>query len=288
MSQTCNILATLSLDLAMDSKAFFLNFVARAVTTNKHGHYMSQNMGKVIAAAFFLSGGFVFTSSAFAAEPECVVVVDRQLKDVNKGIEKLREKVKSGSPRSVIDRDMMRFDSSVAGLKANLESCKTENPSADLSQFDQKVAKSVSEYEALKAGETKTKQLQAAKKSWMDVNKYKSYLQKFPSSQPSKLDHSAAFIFSREEVLEAQSDASADEPLKNALVDFVTLLTSEVTKKNFKSTIDDTVGQLDKKGAKTDLEAIIKDLTHMQTVFAPNDPNLSALVLEANDGLKGL
>ncbi len=30
------------------------------------------------------------------------------------------------------------------------------------------------------------------------------------------------------------------------------------------------------------------DLTHMQTVFAPNDPNLSALVSEANDGLKGL
>ena len=39
--------------------------------------------------------------------------------------------------------------------------------------------------------------------------------------------------------------------------------------------------------AKAALEGLIKDLKHLQDVFAPKDPNLSALISEAQNALKG-
>ena len=230
---------------------------------------------------FSYSTNSTFSSKTFYNEPECVTVLNRNISRAEEGIKKLQALKNSDTPRSVFSRDMMRFNSTVSGLQNSLSSCKAENTEYNFSSIDLKVSKIEADYKALQEIEQTENEAIKQKKTWIDVNKYTTFLRSFPSSHPGKLDMNASFIFTRAEVEYYSSDQSDDGAIKSSLEKFIIILNSENTQKAFLSTIEDMRNQLDKETALSELNFLIRDIEHMVSVFSPNNTSLTEVIAEA-------
>lgn len=214
-------------------------------------------------------------------EPECVLVLNRNILKTEKGIEKLTALLNTDTPASAINRDLQRFKSTIAGLDQSIEICKSANPDFDFSALDDKVLKIKSDFKLLQDANNANADAETKQKTWIDVNKYSIFIFSFPTSHPPTLDMTASWIFTREEVVFYLSDQSDDTQLKNNLRKFKIILNSESTKKAFLTTISDMKGQVDKAKSVVELKNLIHDVEHLTAVFLPGSRGLLQVINSA-------
>ena len=213
-------------------------------------------------------------------DPECVTITKRNVSKVEETVKNIATKQKSDIPISALQRELMRLKNTITGLENSIQSCKDANPNYNFNTIDANVSKLIAEFEALQSN--LLSDTVAAKKTWVDVNKYSIYILSFPTSHPPKLDMTANYIFSREEVEYYLGKESDDTKLRNELERFINLLNAESTKKAFLASINDMKEQVDKSTAISELNFLIRDVQHLKVVFSPKNSGFDEVILAAN------
>ncbi len=232
-----------------------------------------------------------------AQTPDCIATVETNIDALNQISDQLNEKWKEGSPKSVIQRDAMRSQRTASNLESSISSCKSANGSYDFSDLQNKVDQALQYFEAVQQAEVTGGTSEAVEMSdtlkphtWMDVNKYKSFLRQFPSSFPPHLNQEEAYIFTRAEVEAYSGSSASDETLKKYLLEFIEFVDSDEVINTLEITINDAkdpaANKIEEK--KQLLTNLIQDVTHLKDVFKPSSIPLQNTITLAQHELNAM